>query len=117
MTAHKDIVARLTSILEGSEREHAATALSNIDALAELAAKDIAGTGITMQPFVEGYLNYIKDGTSSQLTLDALKRTNRPVYDVVRPAIVKVAGVTRLSGGKSGVVTDAVADALGDMFS
>lgn len=121
MTAHKDIVARLSAILEGSEREHAATALSNIDALAELAAKvvmkDEDGKPVTMQPFIEGYLNYIKDGTSSQLALDALKRSKRPVYDKVRPAIVKTAGVTRLSSGKSGIVTDALADALDAMFS
>ena len=100
-TDTKASVKTLTAILSDSERPHAATALANVDALAELHSNDV------LAPFVEGYCYYLAKG-KGQGALDALRKQNSEVYGALRARIIKASGVTRATGSRGSAVTPEV---------
>ena len=92
--ASKASVATLTQILEAGDRPHAATALGNVDAIAEIHAVE------GLAPFVEGFCHYLAHG-KGQGALDGLRSKNKPLYVALRNKLILAAGVQRVSNRTS----------------
>jgi hypothetical protein len=92
----------ITSILENSDRPHAATALENVERLAEI--HEVEG----LAPFVEGYCHYLATG-KGQGALDSLRGTDKDLYTALRGKIIEASGVKRMSTRTSAVNDESLA--------
>lgn len=89
MTSIETITNILSNPVEGREA-HAATALENVERLAEIHEVD------GLAPFVEGYCHYLATG-KGQGALDSLRAQDKDLYKALRGKIIEASGVKRLS--------------------
>lgn len=89
MTSIDTLAGILGNPAEGREA-HAATALENVERLAEIHEVD------GLAPFVEGYCHYLATG-KGQGALDSLRGQDKDLYTALRGKIIEAAGIKRLS--------------------